>query len=80
MNLEVKVILLSGIYGPGSRACVHGPKNISDGFKRKPVLPNEFRIFWGGLIICPVLWALFGLMALFTLKVGFPRAEGAFAN
>ena len=44
-------------------------KFISDGFKRKPVLPNEFRIFWGGLIICPVLWALFGLMALFTLKV-----------
>jgi len=39
-----------------------------EGFKRKPVLPNEFRIFWGGLIICPVLWALFGLMALFTLK------------
>ena len=48
---------------------IHGPNNISDGFKRKPVLPNEFRIFWGGLIICPVLWALFGLMALFTLKV-----------
>ena len=64
MNLEAKVILLSGINRPG-----YFTKTISEGFKRKPVLPNEFRIFWGGLIICPVLWALFGLMALFTLKV-----------
>ena len=78
MNLEVKVILLSEIYGPGSRAWVHGPKNISDGFKRKPVLPNEFRIFWGGLIICPVLWALFGLMALFTLKVKLELTDKEF--
>jgi len=39
-----------------------------EGFKRKPVMPNEFRIFWGALIIGPILWTLFGLMALFTFK------------
>ena len=63
MNLEVKVISINAI----QEYRYH--KTILEGFKRKPVLPNEFRIFWGGLIICPVLWALFGLMALFTLKV-----------
>jgi len=39
-----------------------------EGFKRKPVLPNEFRVFWGGLIICPFFWLLFSLSCLFTLK------------
>lgn len=39
-----------------------------EGFKRKPVMPNEFRAFWGALILCPLMWALLGLSALFTLK------------
>ncbi len=32
-------------------------------------MPNEFRAFWGALILCPLMWALLGLSALFTLKV-----------
>ena len=40
-----------------------------EGFKRKPVLPKEFRVFWGGLIICPFFWFLFSVSCLFTFKV-----------
>lgn len=31
--------------------------------------PHETRIFWMGLVICPVFWAFFFVVALFSLKL-----------
>ena len=30
--------------------------------------PTEARIFWLGLIVCPILWGVFVFVNLFTLK------------
>ena len=40
---------------------------ISEGFKAKPVLQNESNIFWGALIICPILWIFFAFMSLLSV-------------
>jgi len=38
----------------------------AEGFKAKPVLQNESNIFWGALIICPILWVFFAFMSLLS--------------
>lgn len=43
-------------------------KCFLEGFKAKPVLQNESNIFWGALVICPLLWVFFAFMSLLSVR------------
>ncbi|XP_046403311.1 uncharacterized Golgi apparatus membrane protein-like protein CG5021 isoform X2 [Ischnura elegans] len=38
------------------------------GIQQNRIQASESRVFWLGLILCPVIWSIFFLLALFSLK------------
>lgn len=44
-------------------------RKIDPNLPSRPINAQESRIFWTALVLCPILWGVFFLIALFSLNL-----------